>query len=291
MNRNDTKKLLRQERLAPSKKLGQNFLVHQQTADKIVQLADINEKDTVVEVGVGLGALTIPLAQKARQVIGIETDSGIIRLHEEKKTFPPNVTLLHQDILKADFGSLAGKCGGKLKIIANLPYSISNPFLFKLFENSHLMGYGVIMLQKEVAQRLSAPPGCKAYGVPTVLLASCAETRTLMELKPEEFHPKPKIDSRLIKLTFSPRPERVKKIGEIDYKWLRRVVNAAFGQRRKTLLNTLVSGRFGLDKKEMEKIIRSCNISPDCRGEKLTVEEFVLIGNKIREKCNSKEAQ
>ncbi|MCI5131280.1 MAG: ribosomal RNA small subunit methyltransferase A, partial [Candidatus Electrothrix sp. EH2] len=179
--------LLKQQGLAASKKLGQNFLVHQQTAEQVVDFAALSKKDTAVEVGVGLGALTRPLAQAAGQVLGLEADSGIIRLHEEQQKLPANVRLMHQDVLKANFKELVHLSGEKrLKIIANLPYSISSPFLFQLIEQHEQIDFAVVMLQKEVALRLLARPGSKEYGVPTIMLATVATVKMLMQVGPEE---------------------------------------------------------------------------------------------------------
>ncbi len=275
-----TKSILKQQGLAPAKKLGQNFLVHRHTAERIVGLADISDQDTVLEIGVGLGALTTPLAQAASRVIGLEADSGIIRLHETEADLPANVELIHQDVLKADFKELAETCGGRLKIIANLPYSISSPFLFKLIKYHDLVDYAVVMLQKEVGLRLLAKPGTKEYGVPTVMMASCAETSMLMQVKPEEFHPRPKVDSVIVRLAFQPLPARVTAIGDFDYQRLKQVVNGAFGQRRKTLLNALSSTGM-LDKSQMASCIQQAGIEPSIRAERLELEDFVRLGRII----------
>ena len=136
-----TKQSLQAHKLAPKKRFGQNFLVHRHTAEAIVTAGGIGKQDKIVEVGVGLGALTIPLAEAAGHVFGLEIDSGIIRLHQEEKDLPDNVTLIHGDVLKTDFNILVEQCGGPLKIMANLPYSISNPFLFKLIENHKAMAW------------------------------------------------------------------------------------------------------------------------------------------------------
>lgn len=275
-----TKSILKRQGLAPAKKLGQNFLVHRHTAERIVDLAGISTHDTVLEVGVGLGALTTPLAEVASQVIGLEADSGIIRLHKEQGTLPENVRLIHQDVLKADLNELADLSGGRLKIIANLPYSISSPFLFKLIEHHDLVDFAVVMLQKEVALRLLAEPGRKEYGAPTVLMASCAEVRMLMQVKPEEFHPRPKVDSVVVRLTFQPLPERVRNIGSIDYPLLKRVVSGAFGQRRKTLLNAL-SATGLLDKQKLDECISEAGLVSSIRAERLKLEDFVQLSRAI----------
>lgn len=272
-----TKSILKQQGLAPHKKRGQNFLVHKHTAERIVDLAGLKPEDTIIEVGVGLGALTHPLAARVKKIIGIETDSGLIRWHEQEGDLPENIELIHQDILKSDFKELEIKTGGNLKILANLPYSISSPFLFRLIEHYERMDWAVIMLQKEVALRLLAEPGTKDYGAPTVLMAACAEVSPLMKVGSGEFHPKPKVDSMVIKISFSPVPKRVANLPDFDRKLFRKVVNAAFGQRRKTLLNSLGSAFQAIDKTTMTQLINKSEISEKIRAERLSLEQFVQL--------------
>ncbi|WP_028582014.1 16S rRNA (adenine(1518)-N(6)/adenine(1519)-N(6))-dimethyltransferase RsmA [Desulfogranum japonicum] len=272
-----TKSTLHREGLAPKKALGQNFLVHQHTATYIADLANIQPEETVIEVGVGLGALTTPLAKQAAKVVGIEADSGIVRMHREQKDLPDNVDLRHADILKTDLGKLAQEAGQRLKIVANLPYSISSPFLFHLIAHRQHVQEAVVMLQKEVAQRLAAQPGNKQYGAPTVLLASCADVSTLLLVKPEEFHPRPKIDSLVIRITFHPVPAHVRNLPEFDHKLFKKIVNAAFNQRRKTLLNSLSSVFNTLDKSVVKERIESAGIEASVRAEKLSLEDFVHL--------------
>ena len=276
----NVKKLLRSRSLAPKKRLGQNFLVNPGDAERIVDLAGIRADDIVIEVGVGLGALTRPLAARAARVIGVEIDSGIIRYHQEEKQLPDNVTLIHQDILKSDFQHLADQGGGRLKLIANLPYSISNPLLFKLFENQERMSWAVLMLQKEVGQRLTAPVGCKAYGVLSVLIGGCAGVTSLMTLGPGHFHPRPKVDSVVVRIDFASPPPHVLALPPHDRGFLRQVVNGAFQQRRKTLRNALSSGAsIGLSREEVEQSLNRAGIAPETRAERLSTAEFVRLTN------------
>ena len=282
----NTRSSLEKHQLTPKKRFGQNFLVHTGTAEAIVHAGRIDADDIIMEVGVGLGALTRPLARAARQVIGLEIDSGLIRYHQEEKDLPENVTLIHQDVLKADFHTLFGQCQGPIKIMANLPYSISNPFLFKLIENQEQMAWATIMLQKEVADRLTAQPGTKQYGVPTVLLSACATVTRLMTLKPAEFHPRPKIDSVVVRIDFNKQTERISTLPPYDHELLHRVVRGAFSQRRKTLLNTLSSSRLlpliaeeekATIKQLTESAIRQAGIAPTARAEDLALEDFVRL--------------
>ncbi len=277
-----TKFILKQHKLAPHKKLGQNFLVQQRVADNIVGRSDICPDDTVIEVGVGLGALTRPLCRKAARVIGIEVDAGIIRLHEENKDLPDNVLLVHQDVLKTDFTALAEQTGRPLKIVANLPYSISNPFIFKLLEHPESIEWAVLMLQKEVAQRLTAVPGTKAYGILSVLLACCGSVDLMMNVGPGNFHPRPKVDSQVVRIVFQPVPRRVAALPDFDYELLERVVKAGFQQRRKMLLNSLSAAHIiDADKNTLAEIIEQTGISPRTRCETLSLEDFVALTNNL----------
>ncbi|MBM9537611.1 16S rRNA (adenine(1518)-N(6)/adenine(1519)-N(6))-dimethyltransferase RsmA [Desulfobulbus alkaliphilus] len=276
MPRETTSQILKRRGLAPHKKLGQNFLVHAHTARRIVDLANLAAHDRVIEVGVGLGALTRPLATTVAEVVGIEMDSGIIRMHEEQQDLPANVRLLHADALRIDFTSLLHP-GERLKIVANLPYSISTPFLFRLIDHASIMDSAVLMLQKEVALRLTAQPGTKDYGTPTVLLAACATVRFLLAVDPAEFHPRPKVDSVVVRLSFHPQPERIRVLGEFDRSLFSRVVHAAFGQRRKTLVNALHSAALLKSKEELLHCLHTAGIDPAIRAEKLTLEDFVHL--------------
>lgn len=278
----DTRKSLKKENLAPKKQLGQNFLVHKSTAEAVARCGKIQPDDIIVEIGVGLGALTQPIGEQAQKVIGLELDRGLVRFHKKNDDLPDNVTLLHQDVLKADFDELYRLSEGPLKIMANLPYSISNPFLFKLIEHQEKMAWATIMLQKEVADRLCAEPGTKQYGIPTILLKSCATVKTLLTLKPAEFHPRPKIDSVVVRIEFNRRELTNKRV--YDRFLFQKIVRAAFSQRRKTLLNTLTAGGFyrtqaNGDKKLEKQLTRDAiiagDIAPGTRAETLDLNNFI----------------
>lgn len=276
----DIKTVLKDKKLAPHRQLGQNFLVHKATAEKIVRLAGVTQQDTILELGVGFGALTQPLAATAGQVIGLELDSGIIAWHEERKDLPDNVTIIHQDLLKADFFELVKQTGNKLKIVANLPYSVSNPLLFKLIESRDVMEWAVLMLQKEVVDRLIAKPVTKEYGILSIMLATCASVELLMKVGPAQFHPRPKVDSAVVRIRFAPRPERAILLPPHDHELLRKIVRGAFQQRRKTLLNSLTStDSLNLNKEKTASLLAAAQIPAATRPERLTVEDFVRLAN------------
>jgi 16S rRNA (adenine1518-N6/adenine1519-N6)-dimethyltransferase len=283
---------LRSRNLAPKKKFGQNFLVHRQTAEAIVRAGQITADDVVLEVGVGLGALTVPLAGIARHVYGYEIDSGIIRFHQQEGDLPENVSLVHQDILKADFAALARKCGGKLKILANLPYSISNPFIFKLIDNAERIDTATVMLQKEVARRLAAKVASSEYGVPTILLRSCATVVPKLTLGPAEFHPRPRVDSVVITIDFQNKPAEYIATDSYDYRLFTKIVRRTFNQRRKTIANTLSRANvFGIvagDDKACNKLaatraLAQAGINPMARPETLEVKKFIELTRAVSE--------
>ena len=281
----DTRELLGEYGLAPSKKRGQNFLKHRSTARQIVNKAGFSKDDHILEVGVGLGALTLCLAEQVRRVTGIEVDRGIVAYLEKSAVLPENVDIIHQDILKCDFADLRKKVGAPLRIISNLPYSISNPFIFKLVDNRELIDRAVVLLQKEMALRLASAPHCKEYGIPSVLVQSCARVRPLMQVGATEFHPRPKVDSLLIEIQFDPA-----KSSKGHFETLRDTVRAAFSSRRKTIANNLSASLpadlFGSMEKSRKRslileILEATNLRPDIRAENVTVEEFNLLAERI----------
>jgi len=278
------KYILQQQKLAPKKRFGQNFLINKNISEKIVKLAGVGPDDTIIELGVGFGALTFHLAKICKRVIGLEIDSGIIRYHLEAGSLPENVTLVHQDILQADFVKLAEESGARLKMIANLPYSISNPLLFKLTGYKDKIEWAVLMLQKEVAQRLTAEIGTKNYGILTVRMASCASVKKLLNLGPQHFHPRPKVDSQVVKITFFPRPERAEALPHYDLKLFKNIIDAAFQQRRKTLVNALsASNRLEADKKTIVRSLEKLGLDNRIRGERLSVEDYVALTNILQQ--------
>lgn len=273
--------VLRRNGLAPHRKLGQNFLVHRHTAERIVELAAPGKDDVIVEVGVGLGALTHPIAERVAEVIGIEADSGIVQWHREHRDLGDNVTLIHGDILRIGLKEIAERAGGPLRIIANLPYSISSPFLFRLLDHRELIDWAVVMLQKEVARRLTAEPGTKEYGIPSVLFAACTTIVPLLQVKPGEFYPPPKVDSVVLRISFRPPSDRLQRMAPFDWELMKKIVHACFGRRRKTLLNGLAASGLIGERKALAAIIVKAGISPSVRAEQLSLEQFAELARCI----------
>ena len=284
----NTRDILIGHGLAPSKKRGQNFLKHRSTALGIVAKAGFSKEDHIVEVGVGLGALTLCLAEQVARVTGIEIDRGIVAYLQQTEKLPSNVNLLHEDVLKSDFSLLHQEIGRPLKILSNLPYSISNPFIFKLIDKRTLVERAVILLQKEMALRLTASPHNKDYGIPSVLLQSCADARQLMQVGAAEFHPRPQVDSLLVEIRFDPR-----RIADEQFTTLRDTVRAAFSSRRKTLINNLVASLpadiFGTaDKSQKREFIseriEAAGLKSDIRAENISVEEFRNLARRLHDR-------
>ncbi len=279
MSSTSPKVLLPRLGLRPKKTLGQNFLVHPHQARRIVDALEIGQDETVVEIGAGLGALTVHLARAARRVVALEWDPALARfLREEIFPEAPHVTVLCQDVLQFDFLELSRETGGPLAVVGNLPYQITSPLLFKLLEQRAALSRAVLMMQQEVGTRLWARPSTKDYGVLSVLLRHDFAIQRLFALGPANFYPPPQVDSVVLRLTPAGAEPAAR-----DRGLLARVVKAAFGQRRKTLNNTLTAraADFGLEPGQLRAIFADLNIDPKRRGETLSLAEFVALSNKI----------
>lgn len=259
----------------PKKSLGQHFLKDKEIVREIINKARFDPADRVLEIGPGLGALTPLLAKGVHHVIAVEKDSRLTdmlnkRLSAEKIE---NVHLINEDILKLDFSRIPSLHGRKVGVIGNLPYNISSPILEKLVENRHMVNRAVLMLQSELAGRLIANPGTKAFGAMTVFIQYDARVSPLLHVPKEAFHPRPKVDSMVLEMDFQrPYPERT----EDDVKF-RTVVKGAFAQKRKTLLNSLKNTLVSYTREEILAALERCDIDPKRRAETLTIEDFLRL--------------
>ncbi len=256
----------------PNKNLGQNFIKDFGVIERITQVAELAPSDEVLEIGPGLGALTIALAEKAQRVVAVEKDR---KLYESLRTSLgdySNVELINQDALKTDYQSLYR--GKKLKVIANLPYSVSSPLLFKLLEMRECFSSLVLMLQQEVGERITASPGGKTYGSISVMLQAYFTITSEFRVPPDSFWPKPKVDSVVLKLVPLPTPRA--KIS--DEKFFEKVVRAAFSSRRKMLGNSLQSA---FSKDNVTQALIKSGIDSKRRAETLSVEEFAELTENI----------
>jgi 16S rRNA (adenine1518-N6/adenine1519-N6)-dimethyltransferase len=260
------------------KKYGQNFITDPGILNKIVSIGDITSDDIVVEIGPGAGTLTEAIARQAGQVIAIEIDSDLLPILQENLAEWGNIKIVEGDALKIDLDKLVEEITGQrkpYKIIANLPYYITSPLVMHFLESGFNIKKIVIMVQKEVAERFTAEPGTKEYGALTVNLNIYTKPRIAFFVSRNVFTPRPDVDSAVVDLEV--REEPPYPINNIDV--LKRLVKAAFNQRRKTLSNALKT--LNIEKDIIQKALEDTDIDPKRRGETLTLEEFVMIANRL----------
>ena len=277
------RELLKKRGLKPNKGLGQNFLVDRNVAGKIVDAAGLGPDDLVVEIGPGLGALTVCAAKRAARVIAVELDAGLASALREIAGAAPNVDVVVGDALEVDFDRLAGEASGgifgkggkKYAVLGNLPYYITTPLLMRLLTEGFNISVLVVMVQLEVAQRLAAVPGGKEYGALSVAVQYYTEPAFVFRVPARLFYPAPAVDSAVMRLAVRDTPAvRVK-----DEKSFFRVVRAAFAHRRKTLLNSLLASGLGGDKNYWHEVLVKAGIDPKRRGETLSIEELARLAD------------
>ncbi len=279
----DTKFLMKKYNIKANKSLGQNFLINQNVVDAIVQSSNINKDDLVIEIGPGLGTLTKFLLEKAGKVVCIELDSKMISILNERFFLYDNFEVINQDVLKTDLKRLIKNEKEKnslknAKVVANLPYYITTPIIMKLLEDELDLDSITVMIQKEVADRLIAVPGSKETGAITYSIYYYSEAEGLMEVPKESFIPEPEVTSKVIKLNI-----RNKSIIDVkDSRNMFKIIKCAFMQRRKTLLNSLTNSKIFSSKEEGVRILKELNLEENVRAEKLTIEDYAKLSNKIR---------
>ncbi len=266
------RKQLEEFRIRPQKSLGQNFVIDSQVIRKIVEAARLEAEDVVVEVGAGMGSLTEALAETAAKVYALEIDRRILEfLREKYGDNDPVVEIVPGDALDFDFAALGNRWTRKLKVVANLPYEISSPMIFRLLENRNLFSSWVLMLQKEVAQRIVAGRGTKEYGPLSVWCQLYTRPEIVFIIPPRAFHPRPKVDSAVVRFEILPEPV----VEVTDERAFQRVIRSAFGYRRKTLVNALRMGGFAsLTKEKISQALQDLGIDPETRGEVLSLQQF-----------------
>lgn len=268
--------------LAPRKGLGQNFLVDRHIVAKILDAAQLTPTDTVLEIGPGLGVLTWELATRVQSVIAVEVDAGLMRWLGDLFAGHPRVRLVHGDALEVDLAALLQEHppgpGGSAKVLANLPYYITSPLLMRLLEEGLPLSLLVVMVQKEVARRLTARPGSKDYGALSVAVQLRATVETVTAVPPGVFFPPPEVESAVVRLALRPLPPEAG-----DGSFVSAVVRAAFGQRRKTLRNALQGAAGPWDKTAVPAALAAAGIDGSRRGETLSVEEFVRLAAALKE--------
>lgn len=267
--------------LPPRKSLGQVFLIERAVQEKILLLAEPRPDETVVEIGPGTGALTRALLPRVRKLIAVEIDPRLALYLRRSLESQESLILVCMDALHFDYRRAYGRLGGPMKIVGNLPYSVSSPLLFSFLAHGDILSLLVLMLQKEVALRLTAAPGTKSYGALTVLTRACFEVSLEERVSRHCFYPVPKVDSALVRLRPRPRERPVPKTQE---GFFRTLVKAAFAKRRKTLFNSL---RLSLEPRLPDAAIleafRKCGVDPDQRAETLDLEAFAALAAAFHE--------
>lgn len=267
-----TARVLRAYGLRPRKRWGQHFLVSRRALDRILEAAGLTSADAVLEVGAGLGTLTVALAQRAGRVIAVEIDPALLPPLSAAVGVFPNVTVVHADILHVDPEALLSGATGPRKIVANLPYNVASPLIVSLLERPLGLERMVMTVQREVAQRLAAGPGTKDYGALSVAVQFRAQAEIVGRIPPSGFFPSPDVESAIVRLVVRPAPP----VQVTDEAAFFRVVRAAFAQRRKTLRNT-VAAVLALPPAQVEAACREAGIDPRRRGETLTLAEFAAL--------------
>lgn len=267
---------LRQAEFRPRKRLGQNFLVHERVIDAILRLADLNSGDEILEIGPGLGFLTRRLLDQGGTVWAVEVDPFLIeRLQNSELAANPKFHLIAGDILKVPLADILPRA--KIKLVGNLPYSISTPVLFHVLDLREHFSSLVMMVQKEVADRIASAPGTKTYGTLSIWCQIHGQVVGKVQVSPEAFFPRPKVRSTVLKIELYPMP----RASPDEMPLLRGLVRAAFGQRRKTL-GTVMVGWLKCDRHIVERFLVAEEVDPKRRGETLSVEDFLRLTRALK---------
>lgn len=263
--------ILRKYKISPAKRLGQNFLKETPLMDKLIDALEFYPDEDVLEIGSGLGLFTHKIAQSALGVIGVEKDRKLYEIAKQEFGQQKNIQFVHGDFLKLDLLSLVRHYHLPMKVMGNIPYNISTPILFKLLENHFLFATAVLTLQKEVAERLTAPVGTKDFGILAILLGIQTECKKLFDLEPGSFLPPPKVTSSAVRITFLKQSPHIIH----NLKLFKKIVKIAFGQRRKTIKNNLKT----LLKNGKIKPWTQVQIDPRFRPEQITIAQYVALAN------------
>lgn len=276
MNHRQVRDFFARNHTRPKKQLGQNFLVNPEALEIILEAGELTETDTVIEIGAGLGCLTDVLVRRAKRVIAVEVDELLYKALASQFSTDARVQLLNADILKLELYRLLEptRTPRPYKVIANLPYSITTPILWKLLDHHKQIHSCVLMMQKEVAERIVAEPGGKDYGALTIGVTYRTDATLIATLSPENFYPAPKVDSALLKLTMRENPKVKVENEEFFFK----VVRTAFRTRRKMLKNTLVRSRLA-SAQVLGMAFEELGIAPERRAETLDITEFAALAN------------
>ncbi|MBU5427974.1 16S rRNA (adenine(1518)-N(6)/adenine(1519)-N(6))-dimethyltransferase RsmA [Tissierella pigra] len=271
------KKILSKHGFKFSKSLGQNFLMDGNIVRKIADAGEITPDDYIIEIGPGIGTLTEELALRAKKVVAIEIDNTLLPILDETIGKYKNVEIVHEDVLKVDMEKLINEKlnGGPVKVVANLPYYVTTPIIGKLIEDNLNLDAIIVMVQKEVAERMESGPGGKEYGSLSIFVNFYSKPKIIVKVPKTVFMPQPKIDSAVIKLDIK------KELPDVDKEKFFKVVKASFSKRRKTLVNALSTYGFDIAKEDIKNTLKTLNIDENIRAESLSVEDFIKISKTL----------
>ncbi|MFV8829721.1 16S rRNA (adenine(1518)-N(6)/adenine(1519)-N(6))-dimethyltransferase RsmA [Alkalihalobacterium sp. APHAB7] len=275
-----TRAILEKYKFSFKKSLGQNFLIDTNILGRILEAAGVSEQVGAIEIGPGIGALTEQLAKRADKVVAFEIDQRLLPVLGDTLSPYDNVKIIHSDVLKADVSQVLSeefKEGQDVMVVANLPYYVTTPILMKLLEEKLPIKRIVVMIQKEVADRIAAKPGTKDYGSLSIAAQYYAKAETVFTVPKTVFVPQPNVESAVLRLTIREEPP----VKVEDESFFFQVIRSSFAQRRKTIFNNLTH-HFGKDHKEkIELALTTADVDPKRRGETLSIEEFALLSNEL----------
>lgn len=276
----NTIEVLQRHNFTFQKKYGQNFLIDPNVLERVVGAAQVTEKDCVLEIGPGIGTMTQLLAERAGSVVAVEIDKNLIPILEETLSPYSNVTIINEDILKLDIRQVTQEHGGggRVKVVANLPYYITTPIVMGLLEGSTPLESITVMVQKEVAERMQAGPGTKEYGALSLAVQYYAQPQVVANVPPNCFIPRPNVGSAVIRLTRHKTPP----VEAADEGKMFAIIRASFNQRRKTLANSLGNAPgLRVSREQVVKALEGMGLPAMVRGEALTLEQFAELTGRL----------
>jgi len=284
------KQIFSQRGISPNKRFGQNFLIDQNTLLSIPNIAELNENDVVLEIGTGTGGLTRLLADRSRHVFTVEVDKKLFEMATDILKLYKNVTLINADILKTKhelnpdipalmLNWLKEHDQSHIKVVSNLPYNISTPVIINLLEGDLPIKLMVLMLQKEITERMAAMPGTREYGILSITTQLFSEVEVFKTLSPQVFWPRPEVYSALVKISVN----KEKYAGRItDYPFFKKIIHAIFTSRRKTLLNSLEQLKLpNMSRERMKRIIEGMQLDERVRGEILSLDQLINLSESV----------
>jgi 16S rRNA (adenine1518-N6/adenine1519-N6)-dimethyltransferase len=275
---NITKEILKKYGFSLTKGLGQNFLIDGIVIENTCDAAEITKEDCIIEIGPGIGTLTQYLCERAKKVVSIEIDKDLIEIHKETLPYE-NLKIIYDDFMKMDLEKIIAEEFGdsKVKVVANIPYYITTPIVMKILEDRVKVESITVMIQKEVAERFQSPPGNKQYGAISAVIQYYAKPVIKFIVPKTVFIPQPKVDSAVIVMNIYDKPP----VDVKNEKLFFRLIKGAFGQRRKTIINSVSGTIAEIDKIELKEILEELGYNPNLRGETLGIQDFALISNSL----------